>query len=124
MAPSLLAFVVGLRTYLDTVVLTGFICCGLARLARFNATAALIPKDESGKARYFEGLPIPSSLALVGVLSYWTKQGWIDGKEGIPWGTVVVWGPKGGDGEIHIVSFIFAIWATAMVSKTLRVPKI
>ena len=123
-APSLLAFVVGLRTYLDTVVLTGFICCGLARLARFNATVALIPKNDGGKAKYFEGLPIPSSLALVAVLSYWTKQGWIEGKEGIPWGTVTLWGEQGGRGELHVVSIIFACWAAAMVSKTLRVPKL
>jgi len=120
----MLAFVVGLRTYLDTVALTGFICCGLARLARFNATVALVPKDTSGKARYFEGLPIPSSLGLVGVLGYWTRQGWIEGKQGIPWGTITLWGSRGGDGDIHLVSFVFGIWAAAMVSKTLRVPKL
>lgn len=124
MAPALLAFTVGLRTYLDTVVLTGFICCGLARLARFNATVALVPKDEAGKAKYFEGLPIPSSLALVAVLSYWAKMGWIEGQEGIPLGTVTLWGSEGGKGEIHLVSIVFACWAAAMVSKTLRVPKI
>ncbi|OCH95003.1 CDP-diacylglycerol-serine O-phosphatidyltransferase [Obba rivulosa] len=123
-APALLAFVVGFRTYLDTVVLTGFICCGLARLARFNATVALVPKDAKGKAHYFEGLPIPSSLALVAVLSYWTKMGWIEGKAGIPLGTITLWGPKGGDGDVHLASLAFALWATAMVSKTLRVPKI
>ena len=123
-APAMLAFVVGLRTYLDTVALTGFICCGLARLARFNATVALVPKDTSGKARYFEGLPIPSSLGLVGVLGYWTRQGWIEGKQGIPWGTITLWGSRGGDGDIHLVSFVFCIWAAAMVSKTLRVPKL
>ena len=123
-APSLLAFVVGLRTYLDTVLLTGFICCGLARLARFNATVALVPKDQSGKSKYFEGLPIPSSLVLVGILSYWTSKGWIEGQQGIPWGTVTLWGPKDGHGEVHWVSAIFGIWAAAMVSKTLRVPKI
>jgi len=122
-APALLAFVVGLRTYLDTVCLTGFICCGLARLARFNATVALIPKDSTGKARYFEGLPIPSSLGLVAVLSYWTKQGWIEGKEGLPGGTITMWGKEGGRGELHFVSIIFGLWAAAMVSKTLRVPK-
>jgi len=122
-APALLAFVVGLRTYLDTVCLTCFICCGLARLARFNATVALVPKDSTGKARYFEGLPIPSSLGLVAVLSYWTKQGWIEGKEGIPGGTVTLWGKEGGRGELHVASIIFALWAAAMVSKTLRVPK-
>lgn len=122
-APALLAFVVGLRTYLDTVVLTGFICCGLARLARFNATVALVPKDEQGKSRYFEGLPIPSSLGLVSVLMYWTKKGWIEGKDGLPWGTITLWGTSGGDGDLHLVSIVFACWAAAMVSKTLRVPK-
>jgi CDP-diacylglycerol---serine O-phosphatidyltransferase len=123
-APAVLAFVVGLRTYLDTVFLTGFICCGLARLARFNATVALVPKDKTGKAKYFEGLPIPSSLMLVGMLAIWTKMGWIEGKEGIPFGTIVLWGSAGGSGEIHYVSVIFGLWATAMVSKTLRVPKL
>ncbi|CCM02354.1 uncharacterized protein FIBRA_04449 [Fibroporia radiculosa] len=123
-APALLAFAVGLRTYLDTVVLTGFICCGLARLARFNATVALVPKDAKGKAQYFEGLPIPSSLVLVAVLTFWTSKGWIEGKDGIPMGTVTLWGSKGGDGDIHLVCIVPALWAAAMVSKTLRVPKI
>lgn len=123
-APALLAFTIGLRTYLDTVVLTGFICCGLARLARFNATVASVPKDETGKAKYFEGLPIPSSLGLVAVLTYWTSKGWIEGKEGIPGGVVQLWGAPGGSGELHKVSFVFALWAAAMVSKTLKVPKL
>ncbi|KAF5365638.1 hypothetical protein D9758_003218 [Tetrapyrgos nigripes] len=123
-APALLAFTVGLRTYLDTVALTAFICCGLARLARFNATVALVPKDAAGKAKFFEGLPIPSSLALVGMLSVWTKMGWVEGQAGIPLGTTTLWGAKNGSGEIHIVSFIFGCWAAAMVSKTLRVPKL
>ncbi|KAI5122059.1 hypothetical protein M0805_006043 [Coniferiporia weirii] len=123
-APALLAFVVGLRTLLDTVVLTGFICCGLARLARFNATVASVPKDASGKAKFFEGLPIPSSLGLVGVLTFWTHKGWIAGKEGIPGGLVRLWGEDGGNGELHLVSVVFALWAAAMVSKTLKVPKL
>ncbi|KAK7466995.1 CDP-diacylglycerol-serine O-phosphatidyltransferase [Stygiomarasmius scandens] len=123
-APALLAFTVGLRTYLDTVVLTCFICCGLARLARFNATVALVPKDASGKAKFFEGLPIPSSLVLVGMLSVWTKMGWIEGQAGIPLGTITLWGPESGTGEIHLISIVFGCWAAAMVSKTLRVPKL
>lgn len=123
-APAVLAFVVGLRTYLDTVCLTGFICCGLARLARFNATVALVPKDAAGKTRYFEGLPIPSSLTLVAMLSYWVRRGWIEGKDGVPGGLVTLWGASGGRGDIHPVSIIFGLWAAAMVSKTLRVPKL
>jgi len=73
-APSLLAFVVGLRTWLDTVILTGFVCCGLARLARFNATVALIPKDTSGKSNYLKDFPfrLPSSL----LACYLTGSGW------------------------------------------------
>ena len=114
----------GLRTYLDTVVLTGFICCGLARLARFNATVASVPKDASGKAKYFEGLPIPSSLGLVAVLTYWTWTEQIEGKSGIPGGTLLLWGTEGGSGELHVVSIVFGCWAAAMVSKTLKVPKI
>ncbi|KAJ8078643.1 CDP-diacylglycerol-serine O-phosphatidyltransferase [Marasmius tenuissimus] len=123
-APSLLAFTVGLRTYLDTVALTGFVCCGLARLARFNATVALVPKDATGKSQYFEGLPIPSSLFLVGILAFWTKMGWIEGQQGIPGGTVTLWGEPGGRGEIHLVSIVFGCWAAAMVSKTLRIRKL
>ncbi|KAG2755968.1 CDP-diacylglycerol--serine O-phosphatidyltransferase [Suillus brevipes Sb2] len=123
-APAVVAFAVGLRTYLDTVCLTGFICCGLARLARFNATVALIPKDAAGKSRYFEGLPIPSSLGLVAILSYWVRLGWVEGKQGIPGGLITLWGTPGGRGDIHPVSVIFGLWAAAMVSKTLRVPKL
>ncbi|KAL5529238.1 hypothetical protein ACEPAG_5223 [Sanghuangporus baumii] len=123
-APALLAFVVGLRTFLDTVVLAVFVCCGLARLARFNATVASVPKDESGKAKFFEGLPIPSSLGLVALLTYWTSRGWIEGREGIPGGLVQLWGTPGGSGEVHKVSMVFGLWAAAMVSKTLKVPKI
>ena len=51
---------------MDTLVLTLFVCAGIARLARFNVTTASVPHDAKGKARYFEGLPIPSSLVLVG----------------------------------------------------------
>jgi len=123
-APAVLAFVVGLRTTLDTIALACFICCGLARLARFNATVALVPKDGSGKTRYFEGLPIPSSLALVGLLSYWVKNGWIEGKEGLPGGVMTIWGESGGHGDVHVVSLLFGAWAAMMVSKTLRVPKL
>ncbi|KIM68283.1 hypothetical protein SCLCIDRAFT_1016082 [Scleroderma citrinum Foug A] len=81
-----------------------FICCGLARLARVNATVALVPKDATGEDRYFEGLPIPSSLGLVAILSYL--------------------GQPGSCGDVHPVSIIVDLWAVAMVSEALRVPKI
>ncbi|KAG8701281.1 CDP-diacylglycerol-serine O-phosphatidyltransferase [Ceratobasidium sp. 394] len=124
-APALLAFTIGFRTLLDQIVLTVFICCGLARLARFNATVASVPKDSSGKSKYFEGLPIPSSLGLVAVMTYWVSKGWTDlpGGQGLPLGTIHLWGEPGGNGEVHTAAVIFGCWAAAMVSKTLHVPK-
>lgn len=124
-APATLAFTLGLRTPLDTLALLLFVSCGLARLARFNATVALIPADASGKSKYFEGLPIPSSLFLTSMMAFWVRQGWFAhgrlGGSDVPFGLVRLWGGKGESGEVHIASIIFAVWAAMMVSKTLRV---
>ena len=124
-APATLAFTLGLRTSLDCLALLLFVSGGLARLARFNATVALIPADSSGKSKYFEGLPIPSSLFLTSMMAFWVKQGWyLLGKRGgsdLPLGVITLWGKKGGEGDVHVISFLFALWAAAMVSKTLKV---
>lgn len=61
-----------------------FVCAGVARLARFNITAANVPHDAYGKARYFEGLPIPSSLALVGGMALCLLFGRFEDSSG-PW---------------------------------------
>ncbi|GAA5838413.1 hypothetical protein JCM11251_004929 [Rhodosporidiobolus azoricus] len=130
-APAFLAFVLGLRTPVDTLLLLVFICSGIARLARFNATVALVPKDATGKSKYFEGLPIPSSLMLVAVMAGCVKQGRVElavpGKalgvgNGLPYGLV---GPlKEIFGvEVHWAAVLFGGWAAAMISKTLRIPK-
>src|SRR3954466_9114105 len=75
MAPAALGFAVGLRGALDVVILLYFVACGISRLARFNATSDAL-SDESGKVKYFEGTPIPTSVALVlllGVL-FWRDR--------------------------------------------------
>ena len=127
-APATLAFTLGLRTPLDCLALLLFVSGGLARLARFNATVALIPADASGKSKYFEGLPIPSSLFLTSMMAWWVKQGWFEhGKRGgsdVPFGLVRLWGEKGGDGEVHVAAIIFVVWAAMMASKTLKVGSI
>ena len=64
MAPATLAFVMGMNGGGDWAVLGYFVCCGLSRLARYNVTASSL-SDDSGKVRYFEGTPIPTSLVLV-----------------------------------------------------------
>lgn len=103
-APATLAFTLGLRTPLDCVALLLFVSGGLARLARFNATVALIPADKSGKSKYFEGLPIPSSLALTAGMAYCVKTGmYAMGKRGggsLPFGVWTLWGSKGGYGDV------------------------
>jgi CDP-diacylglycerol---serine O-phosphatidyltransferase len=94
--------------------------CGLSRLARFNVTAASLPKDASGKAKYFEGFPIPTTLFLDSMMAVWLWKGWHEGKEGLPFGIVGIGEPW----EVHVASAVFFVWGCAMVSKSLKVPKL
>ena len=55
----------GMRGALDVAVLLYFVACGISRLARFNVTAAELA-DGTGKVKYFEGTPIPTSLRAGG----------------------------------------------------------
>jgi len=68
-APAVLGYTLGLRGFWDVVCLTYFICCGISRLARFNVTSAALTNAATGKVRYFEGTPIPSSILLVLLLA-------------------------------------------------------
>ncbi len=106
-----------MRTPVDHLLLTFFILCGLTRLARFNVTTAVIPKDKSGKAAYFEGTPIPTSFGLNCFMAYWTYQGWIH--EQLPLGTWFA----GTVLELHPVALLFVLHGCLMTSKTLHIPK-
>ena len=66
-APAVLGFTLGLRGGWDMLVLTVFVVCGISRLARFNVTAEAL-SDSSGKVKYFEGTPIPTSILIVMLL--------------------------------------------------------
>ncbi|KAJ4388146.1 CDP-diacylglycerol-serine O-phosphatidyltransferase [Gnomoniopsis smithogilvyi] len=117
LAPAVVAFAIGIRTPLDHLCLAFFVLCGLTRLARFNVTAADVPKDATGKAKYFEGTPIPTSLGLDAVMAYWVYAGWIH--ESVPLG---VWF-QGSVLEVHPIVVVFMIHGCLMTSKTVRVPK-
>src|SRR6185503_2342181 len=67
-APAAIAFAAGLDTVLDQVILMYFVGCGVSRLARFNVTAETL-SEGTGKVKYFEGTPIPTSIVLVGLLT-------------------------------------------------------
>lgn len=116
-APAMVAFTIGMRSVLDTVGLTFFVLCGLTRLARFNVTVAVLPKDASGKSAYFEGTPIPTSLAVDGLMAYWVHNRWI--LEGLPLGAWF----EGSLLEFHPVVLIFMVHGCLMTSRTIRIPK-
>lgn len=118
LAPAVVAFAIGLRTPLDHVCLAFFVLCGLTRLARFNVTATSIPKDASGKAQYFEGTPIPTSLGLDAMMAYWVYSGWI-GHSAVPGG---VWF-SGSILEVHPIVLVFMLHGCLMTSKTIHIPK-
>ena len=114
-APAVLAFAVGLRGAWDAVVLVYFVSCGLSRLARYNVTSAAL-EDDSGKVRYFEGTPIPTTVLLVALLAFLTWRGAIG--PDLPFGSFRFLG-----GKFHPLVAIFALSGTLMISKTLRIPK-
>lgn len=117
LSPAAAAFAIGLRTPADHVFLTFFVLCGLTRLARFNITVANVPKDATGKSKYFEGTPIPTSLSIAALMAYWVSQGWI--LDNLPMGT---WA-TGSILEFHPVVGLFVLSGCLMTSKTLHVPK-
>jgi CDP-diacylglycerol---serine O-phosphatidyltransferase len=115
LAPAALGFAAGLRGGLDVLILLYFVACGISRLARFNATASSL-SDESGKVKYFEGTPIPSSILIVLLLAALHAA---DRLEHDMW--LGSWDIAGM--ILHPVTLIYALSGSAMIS-TMRVPKI
>jgi CDP-diacylglycerol--serine O-phosphatidyltransferase len=115
-APAALAFAAGLDGAWDAMVLVYFVCCGVSRLARYNVTAEALSQG-SGKVKYFEGTPIPTSVVLTGVLAYAASQGRV-GNE-IYWGAYLL-----GPWVLHPLVLLFGISGTLMISKTLHIPKL
>jgi CDP-diacylglycerol---serine O-phosphatidyltransferase len=115
-APATLGFTLGLRGGWDMLILTYFVVCGVSRLARFNVTAAALSDTATGKVKYFEGTPIPTSILIVLLLGVALWQGRIDDRL---WLGVLQIGPA----ELHLLALIYGISGSAMISATLRIPK-
>ena len=114
-APAIIAYGCGMQGLYDRVVLAYFVACGVSRLARFNITAETLA-DDSGKVKYFEGTPIPTSIALVFLL-WWAAAVGAVGPE--------LWG-----GSMRIAGFtlhplvlLYALSGSLMLSR-LRIPKL
>ncbi|KXS12450.1 CDP-diacylglycerol-serine O-phosphatidyltransferase [Gonapodya prolifera JEL478] len=122
-APAMLAFAAGMDSAADCAILTYFICCGIARLARYNATVELI-KKQTGKAKitHFEGTPVPTTLLLDVIVAWFLSKGWI--ADALPYGVVELgaW-PGVGGVIIHPIVLMYGLSGTLQISKSLRVPK-
>ncbi len=114
-APAVIGFTLGLRGGWDMAILAFFVVCGISRLARFNVTAEAL-SEATGKVKYFEGTPIPTSILIVTVMGVAFAQEAIDGSL---WFGVV----RFGSASLHPIALIYAISGMAMISGTLRIPK-
>ena len=113
--PAALGFAAGLDGGWDCLLLIYFVCCGVSRLARYNVTAEAL-SEGADKVKYFEGTPIPTSVALVGLLALAAWQGRIGDAL---WGGAWMLGPW----QLHPFSLVFGLSGSLMISKTLRIPK-
>ena len=114
-APAVLGFTLGLRGGWDALVLIYFVGCGLSRLARYNVTAAAL-SGGTGKVAYYEGTPIPTSLALVVVVAVAFGTGHHDGALWLGAASIGPW-------VLHPLVLMYAASGTAMASATIRIPK-
>jgi len=114
-APAALAYACGMQGGWDWLVLSYFVGCGVSRLARYNVTAEQLAGDDD-KVAFFEGTPIPTSLALVILLAVAAAMGrlgddiWLGSVQLGPW-------------QLHPLVLVFALSGSLMISKTLRIPK-
>lgn len=115
-APAALGFATGMQGGWDAIALIYFVCCGVSRLARFNITAESLSAGQA-KVPYFEGTPIPTSVALVGVLAFAAWQDRV--------GTELYLGVlQIGPWALHPLALLFVLSGSLMISKTLRIPKL
>jgi CDP-diacylglycerol--serine O-phosphatidyltransferase len=114
-APAVLGYTLGLRGFWDALILTTFVCCGISRLARFNVTSETLTNAETGKVRYFEGTPIPTSIVLVLIMAalfYFDRTGTT-----FAGGNYKVLGR-----DFHPFSLLFLVSGSLMIS-TIRIRK-
>ena len=114
-APAVIAYGCGMQGLYDRIVLTGFVACGVSRLARYNVTAEALSAD-SGKVKYFEGTPIPTSLFLVLLMFFAARQGALG--ESLWFGKVFFAGFT-----LHPLVLCYALSGALMVSR-IRFPKL
>jgi len=115
-APAVLGFTLGMRGGWDMLILAFFVVCGISRLARFNVTADAL-SEGTGKVKYFEGTPIPTSILIVLLLGVaFSRQAiennlWFGAYQFLSVAT------------LHPLSLIYVVSGLGMISATIRIPK-
>jgi CDP-diacylglycerol---serine O-phosphatidyltransferase len=115
-APAVLGYTLGLRGLWDVLCLTYFVCCGISRLARFNVTSSAMTNVATGKVKYFEGTPIPTSILLVMIMAALFQYGMTG--EHFPGGHANLLGKA-----FHPFAAMFLLSGSLMIS-TIKVPKL
>ena len=114
-APAIIAYGCGMQGLYDRIVLAYFVVCGVSRLARYNVTAEAL-SGGTGKVKYFEGTPIPTSIVLVLMMALAAWSGAL--RENLWFGMVNL-----GGFELHPLVLVFALSGSLMISR-LRIPKL
>jgi len=115
-APAVLGFTLGLRGFWDILCLTYFVCCGISRLARFNVTSAGLTDRATGKVKYFEGTPIPTSVLIILILAVLYRAG-RTGPNFFPGSYLLM------HRAFHPFSALYLLSGSAMIS-TIKLPKL
>jgi CDP-diacylglycerol---serine O-phosphatidyltransferase len=114
-APAVLGYACGLQGAYDRIILAYFVACGVSRLARYNVTAEAL-SEGTGKVKYFEGTPIPTSFALVVVLTIGAALGAIGDR--LWFGSWTLAGFT-----LHPLALLFAASGSLMISR-IHIPKL
>lgn len=114
-APAVLGYSLGLQGFWDAAILIYFVLCGIGRLARFNVTSEAL-LDRTGKVKYYEGTPIPTSIVIVIILGIAFGLGRVGDLIFFGYYRIGPWG-------LHPLAILYGLSGTAMISSTIRIPK-
>ena len=114
-APAIIAYACGMQGLYDRILLAFFVACGVSRLARYNVTAEVM-SEGTGKVKFFEGTPIPTSFVLVLLMAIAASMGAV--REHLWFGKVAIAGFT-----LHPLVLIFALSGSLMISR-IKIPKL
>ena len=109
-APAAIAYSIGLQNALDQIILIYFAACSISRLARYNITAEQLAGSPQEKVKYFEGTPVPLNIIPLILTLFAFSYGNL-----FPVSLLGI--------EFHLVSLLYLLFGSTMISKTLHVPK-